>query len=104
MIKNTSNSKSKVTEKNSTVSTVQILLQETDKEAVKEKEEMVMSFSWKIENFHGHLSALMEERADPLTSGQFRQNGYTWRAILTKELDLFLQLVSATFPATVEIR
>ena len=64
-----------------------------------------MSFSWQIENFHGRFSALMaEERADPLTSGEFRQNGYTWRAILTKNLDLFLQLASATFPATVEIR
>lgn len=79
-------------------------MQETHKEEVNEKEEMVMSFSWHIENFHAHFAALMEERSDPLTSGQFRENGYTWRAILTKDLNLFLQLESATFPATVEIR
>ena len=78
--------------------------QETDKEAVNEKEEMVMSFSWQIENFHAHYAALMEERGDPLTSEQFQKNGYTWRAILTKDLNLYLQLVSASFPATVEIR
>ena len=71
---------------------------------MKEKEEMVMSFTWQIVNFDVHFAALMEESSDPLTSGQYRQNGYTWRAILTKDLNLFLQLSSATFPATVEIR
>ena len=81
-----------------------MLLQETDKEEVKEKEEMVMSFTWQIMNFQAHFPALMEESTDPLTSEHFRQNGYTWRAILTKDLNLFLQLSSATFPATVEIR
>ena len=65
---------------------------------------VVMSFSWQIENFHAHFAALMEERGDPLTSEQFQKNGYTWRAILTKDLNLYLQLVSASFPATVEIR
>ncbi|XP_020621982.1 uncharacterized protein LOC110059598 [Orbicella faveolata] len=42
-------------------------------------------------------------RLDPLTTRQLRQNGYTWRAILTKDLNLFLQLASATFPVTVEL-
>jgi len=83
---------------------IQTLLQETDKEVVNEKEDMVMSFSWRIENFHAHFTALMEEKSDPLTSGHFRHSGYTWRAILTKDLNLFIQLSSATFPATVEIR
>lgn len=81
-----------------------IFMQENDREVVKEKEEMVMSFTWQIVNFHAHFAALMEESSDPLTSGQYRQHGYTWRAILTKDLNLFLQLSSATFPATVEIR
>lgn len=81
-----------------------IKAKENDREVVKEKEEMVLSFTWQIVNFHAHFAALMEESSDPLTSGQYRQHGYTWRAILTKELNLFLQLSSATFPATVEIR
>jgi len=39
-----------------------------------EKEEMVISFSWQIENFHAHFAALMEESSDPLSSGQIREN------------------------------
>ena len=65
---------------------------------------MVMLFTRQIINFHVHFAALMEESSDSLTSEHFRQNGYTGRAILTKDLNLFLQLSSATFPATVEIR
>jgi len=91
-LKNTSNSKSKITgKKKSNALTIQKLLQETHKEAVNEKEEMVMWLLWQFQNFHGHFSALMEEREDPGTGSQFRQNGYKWRAILTKDLYLFLQ-------------
>jgi len=81
---------------------IQTLVQVPDKD-VNEKEDIVMSFSQQIENFHAHFTALMEETLDPLTTRQLKQNGYTWRAILTKDLNLFLQLASATFPVTVEL-
>ena len=69
---------------------------------VKEKEEMVVAFSWIIHDLPASLATLTEER--PLTSGDMKSHGYTWRAVFTTNLDLFLQLVSASFPLSVEIR
>ena len=71
-------------------------------EQVEEKEEMVVAFSWRIPDFQAAFSTLKEER--PLTSGEIKSHGFTWRAVLTTNLDLFLQLVSAAFPVSVEIR
>ena len=71
-------------------------------EQVEEKEDMVVSFSWRIHDLPASLAAVTEER--PLTSGEIKSHGYTWRAVFTKNLDLFLQLVSAAFPVSVEIR
>lgn len=82
--------------------TTTILLQETVMEQVEEKEEMVVAFSWRIHDLPAFLATVTEER--PLTSGEIKSHGYTWRAVFTKNLDLFLQLVSAAFPVSVEIR
>lgn len=71
-------------------------------EQVEEKEDMVVSFSWRIHDLPASLATVTEER--PLTSGEIKSHGYTWRAVFTKNLDLFLQLVSAAFPVSVEIR
>ena len=71
-------------------------------EQVEEKEEMVVAFSWVIHDLPASLATLTEER--PLTSGDMKSNGCTWRAVFTANLDLFLQLVSAAFPVSVEIR
>jgi len=71
-------------------------------EQVEEKEEMVVAFSWRIHDLPASLATVTEER--PLTSGEIKSHGYTWRAVFTKNLDLFLQLVSAAFPVSVEIR
>ena len=72
------------------------------KEQVEEKEDMVVSFSWRINDLPASLATVTEEQ--PLTSGEIKSHGYTWRAVFTKNLDLFLQLVSAAFPVSVEIR
>ena len=40
---------------------IQTLVQVPDKKDVNEKEDIVMSFSQQIENFHAHFTALMEE-------------------------------------------
>ena len=82
--------------------TTTILLQETVMEQVEEKEEMVVAFSWRIHDLPAFLATVTEER--PLTSGEIKSHGYTWRAVFTKNLDLFLQLVSAASPVSVEIR
>ena len=82
--------------------TTTILLQETVMEQVEEKEEMVVAFSWGIHDLPAFLATVTEER--PLTSGEIKSHGYTWRAVFTKNLDLFLQLVFAAFPVSVEIR
>lgn len=71
-------------------------------EQVEEKEEMVVAFSWRIHDLPAFLATVTEER--PLTSGEIKSHGYTWRAVFKKNLDLFLQLVSAAFPVSVEIR
>ena len=60
---------------------------------MEEKEEMVVAFSWVIHDLPASLATLTEER--PLTSGDMKSNGCTWRAVFTANLDLFLQLVSA---------
>lgn len=71
-------------------------------EQVEEKEDMVVSFSWRIYDLPASLATVTEER--PLTSGEIKSHGYTWRAVFTKNLDLFLQLVSASSPVSVETR
>jgi len=48
--------------------------------------------------------ALLNTRQEPLTSNVFRNGRDSWRALLTQDMDLFLQLVSAANPVTVEIR
>ena len=65
---------------------------------------MVMSFKWEIQDFPESFAALTDGSIGPLTSRIYKEHGLTWRAILTKDLDVFLQLVSTSFPATVEIR
>ena len=77
--------------------------QETGKQNLWKKEKSVVSFRWTVDDFPSCLTALTEE-GDPLTSGHFAVNDHRWRAILTEELDLFLQLVCAAFPVSVEIR
>ena len=69
---------------------------------MEEKEEMVVAFSCIIHNLPASLATLTEER--PLTSGDMKSHGNTWSAVFTTNLDLFLQLVSASFPLSVEIR
>ena len=69
---------------------------------MEEKEEMVVAFSWIIHDLPASLATLTEER--PLTSGDMKSHGYTWETVSPTNLDLFLQLVSAAFPVSVEIR
>ena len=69
---------------------------------MEEKEEMVVAFSWIIHDLPASLATLTEER--PLTSGDMKSYGYTWRTVSPTNLGLFLQLVSAAFPVSVEIR
>ena len=71
-------------------------------EQVEEKEDTVVSFSSRIHDLSTSPATVTEER--PLTSGEIKSHGYTWRAVFTKNLDLFLQLVSAASPVSVEIR
>ena len=63
------------------------------------KVDKVISFKWEIKEFPTNMG-LLNMRQEPLTSNVCR-NG---RALLTQELDLFLQLVSAANPVTVKIR
>jgi len=63
----------------------------------------VISFKWEIEEFPTNM-ALLNTRQEPLTSNVFRNGRDSWRALLTQDMDLFLQLVSAANPVTVEIR
>ena len=65
---------------------------------MEEKEEMVVAFSWRIHDLPASLATLTEER--PLTT----THSLTWRAVVTTNMDLFLKLVSAAFPVSVEIR
>ena len=48
---------------------------------VEEKEEMVVAFSWIIHDLPASLATLTEER--PLSSGDMKSHGYTWRAVFT---------------------
>ena len=52
-----------------------------------EEEEMVVAFSWIIHDLPASLATLTEER--PLSSGDMKSHGYTWRAVFTTNLDLF---------------
>ena len=70
-----------------------------------EQEQSVHSFRWIVENFPGQLRDLVDTKEGPLTSGEWTTpNGHKWRAILTEDKKLFIQLVAATFPARVEVR
>ena len=71
-------------------------------EQVEEKEDTVVSFSSRIHDLPTSPATVTEER--PLTSGEIKSHGYTWRAVFTKNLDLFLQMVSAAFPVSAEIK
>ena len=53
-------------------------------EQVEEKEDMVVSFSWRIYDLPASVATVTEER--PLTSGEIKSHGYTWRAVFTKKL------------------
>ena len=61
-----------------------------------------MSFLWTIHDFMQHLAGV--GKTVPLTSHMFSSDGNRWRAVLTYDKELFLQLVSASHPVTVEIR
>ena len=60
----------------------------------------VISFKWEIEDFPTNMNMSQE----PLTNNVVRNGRESWRALLAQDMDLFLQLVSAANPVTVEIR
>ena len=76
--------------------TTTILLQETVMEQVEEKEEMVVAFSWRIHDLPAFLATVTEER--PLTSGEIKSHGYTWRAVFTKTWICFYSWFLPHFP------
>ena len=61
-----------------------------------------VSFLWSVDNFNQQLATMV--RTVPLTSHLFSSDGNRWRAVLKPDGDLFLQLVSAAHPVTVEVR
>ena len=70
-----------------------------------EQEQSVHSFRWTVEDFPTRMRDLVDKNEGPLTSGEWTTpNGHKWRAILTQDLKLFIQLVAAPFPTRVELR
>ena len=63
-----------------------------------EQEQSVHSFRWTVEDFPTRMRDLVDKNEGPLTSGEWTTpNGHKWRAILTQDLKLFIQLVAAPF-------
>lgn len=82
---------------------IQSSLQEYNTEKEEPIVDSVISFKWEIEDFPTNMGFLNTSK-EPLTSNVVRNGRGSWRALLTQDMDLFLQLVSAANPVTVEIR
>jgi len=78
-------------------------LQKFDTESTNGKDDKVVSFTWDIKDFPASL-AKQRDGKQPLTSDVFPCEGQRWRAVLTGDQKLYLQLISSSHPVTVEIR
>jgi len=78
-------------------------LQEYDIEITNGKDEQVVSFTWDIANFPA-CQAQQRNGKQPLTSDVFRCEGQRWRAVLTEDSRLYIQLISSAHPVTAEIK
>ena len=67
------------------------------------KDEKVIKFTWDIRDFPQSLARQRNENK-PLTSDVFLIEGQRWRAVLTEDLRLCLQLILSSNPVTAEIR
>ena len=78
-------------------------LQKYDTNSTNVKDDKVVSFTWDIQDFPASL-AQQRDGNQPLTSDVFPCEGQRWRAVLTGDHRLYLQLTSSSHPVTAEIR